>query len=158
MEVGPEGTGYCCRKTGTGSPGLSCVPLLGRRELGPQEEEESAKPRPPFPKPRAPSFTSSFLSPPQRSLARSPRGRWKLRLLCVLCPGVPELQQRLLPEDARGQGQLGAVLRDQPGSLPHPPSFPSSSEPPEVADCETQKPSQSTPVKGRFLKRSWMRS
>ena len=34
----------------------------------------------------------------------------------MLCPGVPELQQRLLPEDARGQGQLGAVLRDQPGS------------------------------------------
>lgn len=61
-----------------------------------------------------------------------------LRLLCV-CAGVPELQQRLLPEDARGQGRLGAVLGEQPGSGPHPPSSPSSSEQPEVltVSCET---------------------
>ena len=57
------------------------------------------------------------------ALAPRPVEGEKARLLCVPCPGVPELQQCLLPEDACGQGQLGAVLRAQPGSQPHPPTI-----------------------------------
>ena len=93
------------------------------------------------------------LSPPQTRPTRSPRGREEGQVLCVLCPGVPELQQRLLPEDARGQGQLGTVLRDQPGSRPpQTPTPPPPLEQPEVADLKPPKPSRTTPVREASLK------
>lgn len=34
-------------------------------------------------------------------------------IICVLFSGIPELLQRVLSEDAYGQGQLGAVCGDQ---------------------------------------------
>lgn len=64
----------------------------------------------------------SFLPTRQRGPGAEPRGGEGETGLCVRA-GVPELQQRLLPEDARGQGQLGAVLREQPGSGPSLPAL-----------------------------------
>lgn len=72
-----------------------------------------------------------------------PLRKGRVRLLCVWA-GVAELQQRLLPEDARGQGQLGAVLGEQPGSGPTLPAF--------LSPLSSQ-PSRTTQVRGGFPKR-----
>lgn len=78
---------------------------------------ESGQPWASFPKAQhPPPFTIPVPSPPQQGLGTEPVGGEKARFLCVSCPGVPELQQHLLPEDACSQGQLDAVLGDQPGS------------------------------------------
>ena len=124
----PKGDRTLCLRTGSVSQGLS--PAW-------QERAEAPRGGGGWPSPAScPKAQGSFLH--VRIALHTSEWAWHgaprkgvLRLLRV-CAGVPELQQRLLPEDARGQGRLGAVLGEQPGSGPHPPSSPSSSEQPEV--------------------------
>ena len=104
------------------SQGLSHVPLLGRSELRSQGGEESGSAWASLPKARGSFLHVQLPLHTSKWPWHEPPRKGRVRLLCVWA-GVPELQQRLLPEDARGQGQLGAVLGEQPGSGPALPAF-----------------------------------